>query len=156
MMLGRSSAAAANRLGLAAVAAAARPGNVACTIAAFPHVVSSGLSASGTRATQQQLPQCRWHWQIHLTKRFDKESGQYKYDEWTESRTLNVTRAAVKEPMLVDGTSLLVRDLAHTEHIKPTLVKKRRTQAVEYSRKMKRVSDLLNYIQFINDKKMNK
>lgn len=161
MMLGRTSAVAAKKMGLSF--AAARPSNmIVSTTAAFPHVVSS-LSGSGTTtscstilAATTQLPQCRWHWQIHLTKKFDKESGKFKYEEWTQSRALNVTKAAVKEPTLVDGTSLLGRDLAHTEHIKPTRIKKRRKEQVQYSRKMKRTEDLLNYIQFINDKKMNK
>jgi hypothetical protein len=161
-MLGRIMAVATKKLSgpsFAASAAAARPSNVISTMAAFPSSLFSGYGTTAA-ATLQLPPQSqncrRWHWQIHLTKKFDKESGTYKYEEWTVARALKVTKAALREPMLVDGTSLLSRDLARTAHVKPTRARKLRKEEVEYNRKMKRCDDLLRYIQFINDKKMNK
>jgi hypothetical protein len=165
MMLGRTMAVAVKKLSGPSFAAAGRPSHVVSTIAAFPHNVVSPslLSGSGTTTpTILQLPPqsqnyCRrWHWQIHLTKTFDKESGKFKYDEWTESRSLNVTRFAIHQPTLVNGTALLSRDLGRTEHVKPTRLKKLRNARVEYTRKMKRVGDLLNYIQFISSKNRHK
>lgn len=96
-------------------------------------------------ALQQQ--QRRWNWQIVLKQRVDKETGKLKYDDWSK------VIMTMKEPTLVDGTSLQKRSWARKRHIKPTMMKKLVNQRKEYRRSIKRIDDLTNYIKFMNDAK---
>jgi hypothetical protein len=86
----------------------------------------------------------RWNWQGFLTKRFDRASGQYKYDDW--ERVMLGSQEPTK-----GGKSLLQRHLNNEEHIKPTEIKRRTTSRVLYDRKIKRIDDLMKYIQFMKD-----
>jgi hypothetical protein len=60
----------------------------------------------------------RWNWQGYLTKRFDRATGQYKYDDW--ERIIMGSQEPTK-----GGKSLLQRHLNNEEHIKPTEAKRR-------------------------------
>ena len=94
--------------------------------------------------------QHRWNWQIFLDRRFDKETGKYKYDDW--DRVI----MSVKEPRLANGMSLLRRSLMRNHHVKPTTKKKRVNEGKEYRRKIKRIDDLTNYIQFMKEVRKKK
>ena len=78
-----------------------------------------------------------------------RESGKLKYDDW--DRII----MTMKEPRLVDGTSLQKRSWARKEHVKPTMRNKFISQRKVYRRQIKRIDDLTNYIRFMNEAKNN-
>lgn len=86
------------------------------------------------------------NWQIYLRQRHDR-TGKLKYDDW--DRVI----MTMKEPRLADGTSLLRRSLLRTQHVKPTTRNKLINQRKQYRRQVKRIDDLTNYIQFMNEVK---
>lgn len=90
------------------------------------------------------LATVRWNWQGFLTQRFDRASGQYKFDDWEK------LMLGSQEPTKA-GKSLLQRHLNNEEHIKPKEIKRRTTSRVLYDRKIKRIEDLTKYIQFMKD-----
>jgi hypothetical protein len=49
-----------------------------------------------------------------LTRRLDRKTGQYKYDDW------EYLARGFQEPTLLSGETLLSRHLKQKEHIKPT------------------------------------
>lgn len=59
----------------------------------------------------------RWNWQGFLTKRYDRATGQYKYEDWDK------VLYGYQEPNK-GGVSLLQRHLENEEHIKPTAIKR--------------------------------
>ena len=92
-------------------------------------------------------PQRRWNWQIYLKQRVEKGTGKLKYDDW--DRVI----MTMKEPRLADGTSLVRRSQMRDRHVKPTTRNKLIQQRKEYRRQIKRIDDLTNYIQFMNEAK---
>jgi len=94
--------------------------------------------------------QRRWNWQVFLRRRFDRRTGQYKYEDWDD------LIMSFQEPSLSSGVSLRQRDWAATEHIKPTERKRRINSRKTYDRDVKRIEDLTNYIKFIQDNKDEK
>ena len=86
----------------------------------------------------------RWNWQGFLTKRFDRATGEYKYEDWEK------VIMGSSEPTKA-GKSLLQRHLNNEEHIKPKEIKRRTTARVIYERKTRRIDDLTKYIQFMKD-----
>lgn len=122
--------------------AVARP---ASTLVAPLRSQQLALQSTTARSFQTTAPCCNW--QIYLRQRRDEASGKLKYDDW--DRVI----MSMKEPRLADGTSLLRRSLARTRHVKPTTKNKLINQRKQYRRQIKRIDDLTNYIQFMNDVK---
>ena len=92
------------------------------------------------------LFQRRWNWQIHLRQLRDP-TGKLKYEDWSKAMR------NMKQPRLANGLSLLRRSLRRTRHIKPTMWNKFINQRKVYRRQIKRIDDLTNYIQFMNEVK---
>jgi hypothetical protein len=86
----------------------------------------------------------RWNYQVFLTRRLDRKTGQYKYDDW------EYLAKGIQEPTLLNGETLLNRHLKQEEHIKPTEGNRRLNDAKLYRRSRKHVEDLTSYIQFVN------
>jgi hypothetical protein len=86
----------------------------------------------------------RWNYQVFLTRRLDRKTGQYKYDDW------EYLARGFQEPTLLSGETLLSRHLKQKEHIKPTEQNRRLNDAKLYRRSRKHVEDLTSYIQFVN------
>jgi hypothetical protein len=86
----------------------------------------------------------RWNYQVFLTRRLDRKTGQYKYDDW------EYLARGFQEPSLLSGETLLSRHLKQKEHIKPTEQNRRLNDAKLYRRSKKHVEDLTSYIQFVN------
>jgi hypothetical protein len=86
----------------------------------------------------------RWNWQGFLTKHYDRATGKYKYNDWSE------ILMGSAEPMK-GGRSLLQKHLYNEEHVKPKEVKRRTAARVIYTRQMKRIEDLTKYIKFMKD-----
>jgi hypothetical protein len=86
----------------------------------------------------------RWNYQVFLTRRLDRKTGQYKYDDW------EYLARGFQEPALLSGETLLSRHLKQKEHIKPTEQNRRLNDAKLYRRSRKHVEDLTSYIQFVN------
>jgi hypothetical protein len=109
--------------------------------------VSSVWNSSSLQQQQQpSLPQTgrRWNYQVFLTRRLDRRTGQTKYDDW------EYLARGFQEPSLQGGESLLQRHLKQKEHIKPTEVRRRLNDAKVYRRSKKHVEDLTSYIQFVH------
>jgi hypothetical protein len=93
---------------------------------------------------QNAVLRVRWYWQGFLTKRFDRATGEYKYDDWEK------IVMGSQEPTKA-GKSLLQRHLNNEEHLKPTEIKRRTAARIIYNRKIKRIDDLTKYIQFMKE-----
>jgi hypothetical protein len=113
-------------------------------------IIAGCLATTPSRPQPLLAPlQRRWNWQIYLKQRQDKETGKLKYDDW------NRVIMTMKEPTLVDGTSLQKRSWARKLHVKPTTRQKLINQRKTYRRQIKRIDDLTEYIKFMNDFKKN-
>lgn len=102
------------------------------------------LLAAITRPFTSRVSAMRWNWQAVLTKRYDRATGTYKYDDWEE-----IMRGA-SEPNK-HGQSLLERHLRNEEHIKRKKVKYMKKDRIKYERTVKRIDDLISYIKFMKD-----
>jgi len=85
------------------------------------------------------------HWMAYLQQRVDRKTGEKKYVEWSE-----IIRG-VEEPMK-NGKHEVDRHLGQKRHIKRNVLKQDKKDKVIYNRKVKKVEDLLKYIQFMKDR----
>jgi hypothetical protein len=98
----------------------------------------------GNASSLNMIGSRRWNYQVFLTRRLDRKTGQYKYDDW------EYLARGFQEPTLLSGETLLSRHLKQKEHIKPTEQNRRLNDAKLYRRSRKHVEDLTAYIQFVN------
>jgi len=85
------------------------------------------------------------HWIAYMEKRYDRKTGQWKYKDWDE-----ILRG-VQEPMKGNGESELERHTRAKRHVKPNQEKQRRKDRKIYYKDVKKVEDLLKYVQFMKD-----
>lgn len=97
---------------------------------------------NGFQAIHRHRRCVRWHWQAVLRKRKDPKTGKLTYQDWGQ-----VIRG-FQEPSLSDGTRLYDQYFKEERHIKPTEARRRLKSAIVHRRALKRVDDLLSYIQF--------
>lgn len=84
------------------------------------------------------------HWQAYLYKRYDRATGEWKYVDWEE-----IIRG-VEEPHK-NGQWELERHWSQKRHLKPNVVRQRKKDRKEYNVKVKKIEDLVKYIQFMKD-----
>jgi hypothetical protein len=86
----------------------------------------------------------RAHWQGTIQKRFDRETGTWRYQDWDE------VMLSSAEPMK-GNRPLLDRYLAQKKHIPPSEQKRRLQDKRIYDRSVKRIRDLTKYIKFARE-----
>ena len=80
----------------------------------------------------------------YLYKRYDRQTGTWKYVDWEE-----IIRG-VEEPNK-HGQYEVDRHWKASRHIKPNVEKQRKKERKIYNAKIKKIEDLVKYIQFQQD-----
>jgi hypothetical protein len=120
------------------------------------HPLVAGAQAAVAASQAALLPtllhqhvQVANHWQAVIRRnRTDPKTGQPTFQDWDD------LMANFQTPKLATtGQSLLERHQRAERHIKPKEVRRQINSAKIYKRSVKRVDDLVSYIQFMHEKK---
>jgi hypothetical protein len=113
--------------------------------AAAAATASAGLPSSSLH----QYYQVANHWQAVIRRnKTDPKTGEPKFQDWDE-----IIDGFQSPTLTTTGQSLLERHLRAERHIKPKEVRRQINSAKIYKRSVKRVDDLVSYIQFMQKKK---
>jgi hypothetical protein len=113
-----------------------------------PCFAAAAKSSAGLPSSLHQYYQVANHWQAVIRRnRTDPKTGQPKFQDWDE-----IIDGFQTPTLTTTGQSLLERHLRAERHIKPKEVRRQINSAKIYRRSVKRVDDLVSYIQFMQKK----
>jgi hypothetical protein len=114
----------------------------------FAAAISAAASA-GPSALLHRYNQVANHWQAVIRRnKTDPRTGEPTFQDWDE-----IIDGFQSPTLTTTGQSLLERHLRAERHIKPKEVRRQINSAKIYKRSVKRVDDLVSYIQFMQKKK---
>jgi hypothetical protein len=114
----------------------------------FAAAISAAAPGLPSPSSLHQHYQVANHWQAVIRRnRTDPKTGQPKFQDWDE-----IIDGFQSPTLATTGQSLLERHLRAERHIKPKEVRRQINSAKIYKRSVKRVDDLVSYIQFMRKK----